>query len=118
MAISDRGAKREIRERLEGGAVSFKQYQLPKGDTARLAALWAWLRREKWWIVAFFGCVAAIPAALYLGMVGGVRGSFGISGGLGWVPTVVSIYMGWLAWSVGVVVWAGSTRGVGFSCWL
>lgn len=111
MAISDRWAKRGIRERLDGGAVSFKQYELSKGGTARLAILWAWLSREKWWVVAFFGCVAAIPAALFLGMIGDIRSPLSPVGALGWVPTVVCIYVAWLAWSVGVVVWAGSTRG-------
>lgn len=102
MSMTDSKAKREIRERLNGGAVSFKQYHLSRKDRALLSASLAWLRKEKWWVGSFVLCVAMIPAILCPVLATGTSV---------WPAVVAAIFLGWMALSVGLVAWIGTTRG-------
>lgn len=98
--MTDSRAKREIRERLNGGTVSFQQHQLP--ECSGLSAFLAWLCKEKWWIIAFFTCAAATIVVLFK-----VLFRYMWLGGI----ITTNVLLGWLVLSVGLVVWIGTTTG-------
>lgn len=110
MAISDQKTKREMRKRINDGAVSFTEYQIFGVSPARLSAS-KWFRREKWWVVAFCACVTAGPPVACLSLLCGPDSSCRNSR---WILIVIGSFVAWMALSVGVVVWVGSTRGSRF----
>lgn len=50
--MTDSQARKEIRERLRGGAVSLDP-RLAKPELGNWPAIREWMRRDRWWIVAF-----------------------------------------------------------------
>src|SRR5262249_40604727 len=62
--LTDRQLKGEIRKRLQGGSVSFKDLFEREGYGLR-RGFWKWLKEDKWWF-AFYIVATAIAIFLWL----------------------------------------------------
>ena len=67
-ALTDAKVKREVRKKLRGGSVSFREHRLSRREGDLGPAVWAWLKREKWWVLWSVGPLA-VAFGLYFGFV-------------------------------------------------
>jgi len=59
--LTDRQLKKVIAKRLKGGSVTFRS-PLKYPDYKHWSAFISWIKREKWWILAF--CLSGLPIGL------------------------------------------------------
>lgn len=83
-AMADAKIKREVRNKLRGGSVSFAGYQLSRGEGKLGRVVWVWLKKEKWWFGVMVSSLSAGFASYLSGLNRGYYGRLGIIGPVFW----------------------------------
>lgn len=93
-AVTDSKAKREIRKRLRGGAVTFEGRRLSKPDYRFRTELMKWLKGAAWWLGAFAACAAVASVCVVVD------------------PSRIAMIPFWtVAGSIAAALWLGTTMG-------